>query len=253
MPSVTWYPLVLKHILKETETTRRFFFQLESEKPFEYLPGQFLTCDLPIGEKRLQRWRSYSIANLGNPSNEIEFCISHKQDGLASDYFFNQIKPGDSFKCKGPEGNFILPEGGYTNLVLICTGTGMAPFRPMLQQMMQQSHPYHSIHLVFGTRHYRDLIYTDDIAGWNGGIRQFKSHLCLSREAAPAVRYPEDSIYYQAYVHEAYTQIIQNTNAEKNSYLFMICGWSQMIDQAVLRLFSQLGFGRDQIRYELYG
>ncbi len=253
MPPVIWYPLQLKMIHQESSNTRRFFFNVQSEDAFNYLPGQFLTCDLPIGEKRIQRWRSYSIANVCDQSNEIEFCISHKQDGLASDYFFNQIKPGDIFKCKGPEGTFVLPENKYEHLYLICTGTGIAPFRPMIQHMLLHAHSYQSIHLIFGTRHYQDLIYTDDISNWNKALTHFQSHLCLSRESEVVSSYPKDSIFYQGYVHQAYKKILNHSPAAKESNLFMICGWSEMIDQAVLTLFSELGFTRDQIRFELYG
>lgn len=51
MPSAIWYPLQLDKIIHETEFTRRFIFRIESDSLFEYEAGQFLTCDLPIGEK----------------------------------------------------------------------------------------------------------------------------------------------------------------------------------------------------------
>jgi CDP-4-dehydro-6-deoxyglucose reductase len=253
MPPVTWYPLHLIKILKETKTTWRFIFDIELDGPFNYKPGQFLTCDLPTGEKRAQRWRSYSIANSNQLSNEIEFCISYKKDGLASEYFFNQIKVGDSFKCKGPEGNFILPEQKWQNLFLICTGTGLAPFRPMLQEMQINGHDFQSINLIFGTRLAEDLIYKEDIVEWNKRINNFHSHLCFSREQVVSIHPNMDSVYHYGYVHQAYQQILQQESMNKSSCLFMICGWSEMIDQAVLTLFTELCISREQIKFELYG
>lgn len=253
MPPVIWYPLQLKKISKDSNKCWRFLFDLQSEEVFNYTAGQFLTCDLPTGEKRAQRWRSYSIANANQKNNEIEFCISYKKDGPASEYFFNQLNIGDTFKCKGPEGNFILPTQKMQNLFLICTGTGIAPFRPMLQEMQMHDHEFHSVNLIFGTRKQEDLIYRDDISNWNEQLRNFKSHICLSREQHNNNNEPKGSLYYQGYVHQAYKQILANESFDKSSCLFMICGWSEMIDQAVLTLFSEFDFSREQIRYELYG
>jgi ferredoxin-NADP reductase len=253
MPPVTWYPLQLKQIIKETNTTWRFFFDLISDEIFNYSAGQFLTCDLPTGEKRAQRWRSYSIANANQKNNEIEFCISYKKDGPASEYLFNQIKKGESFKCKGPEGNFILPAKEYKHLFLICTGTGFAPFRPMLQEIPMNVHRFESIDLIFGTRKKTDLIYQDDITNWNRQIENFQSHICLSREPVSANSQQDGLLYYEGYVHDVYKNILNKKSYPKESCLFMICGWSEMIDQAVLTLFSELGFSREQIRFELYG
>jgi CDP-4-dehydro-6-deoxyglucose reductase len=253
MPPVIWYPLQLKKIIQDTDTTWRFLFDLQSDDVFNYSAGQFLTCDLPTGEKRAQRWRSYSIANANQKNNEIEFCISHKPGGIASDYFFHNIKIGDTIKCKGPEGTFVLPKNNDLNLFLICTGTGIAPFRGMLQEMQTNGHSFQSVNLIFGTRKQADLIYGDDISKWNSELMNFNSHICLSRQSIEITNYPEGSTYYHGYVHEAYKLILKDKIHPKESYLFMLCGWAEMIDQAVITLFSEFGFSREQIRFELYG
>ena len=253
MPPVIWYPLQLKKIIQDTNTTWRFLFDLQYEDVFNYTPGQFLTCDLPTGEKRAQRWRSYSIANANQKNNEIEFCISYKKEGLASEYFFNQIKIGDIFKCKGPEGNFTLQTKNVSHLFMICTGTGIAPFRSMLQELQSIGHEYTSVDLVFGTRKKDDIIYSDDISNWNEQIKNFQSHICLSREQPLENYLPLKSKFHHGYVHEAYKEILKNDSYPISSCLFMLCGWSEMIDQAVQTLFLELGFAREQIRFELYG
>lgn len=253
MPPVIWYPLQLKKIIKETNNTWRFLFDLHADDVFNYTSGQFLTCDLPTGEKRSQRWRSYSIANCNQKNNEIEFCISYKKDGPASEYFFNQIKIGDIFKCKGPEGNFILPTQGVQQLFMICTGTGLAPFRPMLQELQMRNHDYQSIHLIYGTRTHHDLIYREDISYWNEHLKYFQSHICLSREISTENIFPVGSLYHYGYVHEAYKAILKHSSYPLSDNMFMICGWSEMIDQAVAILFTEWEFSREQIKFELYG
>ena len=47
------------NIIDETPNTRRFFIETQSKENFIFLPGQFVTLDLPIHEKKNKRWRSY--------------------------------------------------------------------------------------------------------------------------------------------------------------------------------------------------
>ena len=116
----------------------------------------------------------------------------------------------------------------------------------MLQEMQMQDHQFNSVNLIYGTRKQEDLIYRDDISNWNEQIRNFKSHICLSREQATNDSDPKGSIFHQGYVHDAYKEILNHNSYDKSTCLFMICGWSEMIDQAVLTLFSELGFSREQ-------
>lgn len=253
MPPAIWYPLQLDKIITETEFTRRFIFHIDSDGLFEYEAGQFLTCDLPIGEKRAQRWRSYSIANWNPGNQEIEFCISYKEGGPASEYFFKNISIGDQFKCKGPEGTFILPDQTSQNLILICTGTGLAPFRSMIQKIIKQKITFDSIQLIYGTRTLKDIIYKSELLQWPQDVLNLNTHICLSRESN-LVEFNSPSVFvHPGYVHPVYKTMLQNNLIDSANSNFLICGWSAMIDEAVLNLFSEYKIPRERIRFELYG
>jgi len=253
MPPVVWYPLHLNKIIQETENTRRFLFRIESDIPIKYEAGQFLTCDLPIGEKRNQRWRSYSIANWNARNGEIEFCISYKEKGPASEYFFKYIQVGDVFKCKGPEGSFLLPEQSDQNLFLICTGTGLAPYRAMIQKLIANNTSYDSLQLIYGTRKFEDIIYKSEMLQWPQHVLNFNTHICLSRETNLTELNASGVFLHTGYVHQVYKTIFQNQQLDPTKSIFLICGWSEMIDEAVLHLFSELKIPRENIRFELYG
>ena len=49
-------------IENETPNTRRYWIQIPELEKFDFIPGQFITLDLPIHEKPNKRIRSYSIA-----------------------------------------------------------------------------------------------------------------------------------------------------------------------------------------------
>lgn len=252
MPPVVWYSLKLVSIISESDHVRRFLFKWVGDQPADFIPGQFLVCDLPIGEKRIQRWRSYSIAGKITPLADIEFCISYKPDGPASDYFFKTIQPGNLIRVKAPEGNFILPDHRDQHLFLICTGTGIAPFRAMIHQLMNHDKPFRSVYLIFGTRTKGDLLYKDEFREWTDLIPNLHITVCFSREtelpAMSGLRY-----YPKAYVHQAYNELLEQDPALIGDSTFMICGWSEMIDECLAHLLVHHQVERSKVRYELYG
>src|ERR1700749_868866 len=118
-------------IKEETPGTRRFWIQVPELERFDFLPGQFVTLDLPIHEKPNKRWRSYSIASWPDGSNIIELVIVLLEGGLGTNYLFNHVSVGSELTLRGPQGVFTMPETIDRDLFFICTGTGIAPFRSM--------------------------------------------------------------------------------------------------------------------------
>jgi len=70
-----WRTGIITRIEQETENTRRFWVQVPELDRFDFVPGQFVTLDLPIHEKPNKRWRSYSIASWPDGSNIFELVI----------------------------------------------------------------------------------------------------------------------------------------------------------------------------------
>ena len=164
------------NIIDETPNTRRFFIETQSKENFIFLPGQFVTLDLPIHEKKNKRWRSYSIASPPNESNVFELVIVLVEDGTGTNYLFKNIKPGDELTFRGPAGVFTLPQDLEKDYFMICTGTGIAPFRSMLQYIYQQQIPAKHIHLIFGTRTKQDLLYYEEMTELDKIMPNFSYH-----------------------------------------------------------------------------
>ena len=108
---------------------------------------------------RLQRWRSYSIASAPDGSNILELCIARSSEGNGSRYLFESVNEGSELRFKGPEGGFVLPDVIEKDLVFICTGTGIAPFRAFMQQRAADEAPGKNW-LFFGNPHFtEDFLY----------------------------------------------------------------------------------------------
>jgi len=229
----------LKHISK---SKMEFSIAVVHDEIFEFDPGQFITMDLPIGDKRRQRWRSYSIANIPNDKNILSFGIGHLEDGLASSYFFEELKIGDSIKFKGPDGAFVLPKNLEQPIIMIATGTGVVPFVSMLRKIVKDQLPFKKIHLIYGCRFAEDLLYREELEMMEQELSSFDLDFVLSK--------PDTWEGHAGYVHDVYKSVYK-TKSEENLYL--LCGWSAMIDEAMANLFPQVATPARQIKYELYG
>ncbi len=236
---VTWYDTPITKIEPMTPNVRRFWIK---NPGITFEAGQFIPLDLPIGDKRLQRWRSYSIADAFTDGADIELCIVKSVDGAGTRYLFEEVKEGDTLHWKGPDGAFVLPGNMDQDLVFICTGTGIAPFRSMLQHLRKNNLPHRQIHLIFGTRTEADILYRAEMEALTRDMPGFRFDVALSRQP--------DWKGYHGYVHQIY---LEQYRTVRPDITFMICGWSQMIDEAVAKLLVDMGYDRSQVKYELYG
>jgi CDP-4-dehydro-6-deoxyglucose reductase len=234
-----WQTGIVRHIETVNAATRRFFIELPAAGHFDFKPGQFVTLDLPIHEQRNRRWRSYSIASAPDGGNVIELVIVHVPEGAGTTYLFEQINTGSSITLRGPHGVFTLPEDLSDDLFLICTGTGVAPFRSMAAWLAAHPRPHAHIHLIFGCRTQNELLYREELQGYTDAIPDFHYHPTLSRE---------DWNGYKGYVHPIYEALCANRQPAQ----FMLCGWKAMIDEAKERILA-MGYDKKKIHLELYG
>jgi CDP-4-dehydro-6-deoxyglucose reductase len=238
-----WYDSKLVRIEEAAPGVRRFWLALPPEDALRFSAGQFVTMDLPIHEKRLKRWRSYSIASAPSDGQLLEFCIVRLDGGLASAYFFDQVQEGDTIRFKGPDGNFVLPADlEEREMVWVATGTGVAPFRSMLLDLVERDIAFRHIHLIFGTRNREGMLYREEFEALARRLPNFRYSVALSRDAYPGV--------VTGYVHKLYLEEYAEPRPDLHFYL---CGWSNMIDDAVANLVVQLGYDKSRVHYELYG
>jgi glycine betaine catabolism B len=241
-----WRKGIVTGIKQETYNTRRFWIQIPEVDVFDFLPGQFVTIDLPIHEKPNKRWRSYSIASWPDGTNTIELLIVLLEGGAGTTYLFNEVKEGSELILRGPQGVFTLPEQMDKDVYFICTGTGIAPFRSMMHHIQLTNKSHLDIFLIFGTRSQKDLLYFDELKALEKEVKGFYFIPTLSRENWDG---------QVGYVHGVYEQFVhqkKNGHEQLPPAHFYLCGWKAMIDEARARIQS-LGYDKKQIHLELYG
>lgn len=249
MAAPPWQKGTVIRVEAATYNTRRYFIRMEGSAVFQFEAGQFVTMDLPIGERPLDRWRSYSIASHPDGSNVIELLIVLLEGGKGSTYIFNEIKEGSEFILRGPQGKFTLPVGIDHDLFFVCTGTGIAPFRSMIHNIRLKNIPHGNIYLMYGCRTQKDLLYYDEMKSLEKELPGLQYHPTLSRESWDG---------HRGYVHKLYEDICRKNSEGCKSpespriSHFYLCGWKAMIDDARKKI-KELGYDRKSIHFELYG
>ncbi len=250
-----WQSGKIIRIENATTFTRRFWIELESGESFHFEPGQFVTLDLPIHEKPAKRWRSYSIASWPDGTAVFELVIVLLEGGAGTKYLFEEITVGCTLILRGPQGSFTLPSLIEKDLFLICTGTGIAPFRAMVNHILNHNLSHLDIFLIFGCRRLEDALYQREMETLEENLPGFQYLPVFSREI------PENRkhLIRTGYVHAVYEEICRNKlsriGAESNLISpasFYLCGWKVMIDEARKRI-ADLGYDRKAIHLELYG
>ena len=127
-------------------------FDLSTGDPqLRYVEGQSIGI-IPAGQDakgKPHKIRLYSIASTkyGDDFNEntVSLCVRQLQyekdgetiDGVCST-FLCDIKPGDKVKITGPVGKeMLLPDDEDANVIMLATGTGIAPMRAYLRKMFE--------------------------------------------------------------------------------------------------------------------
>ena len=149
-----------------TETDVRHVILDLGEQIFPIIEGQSVGIVPPDDgvNGKPEKARLYSIAcprDGEKPnSNNIALTVKREPQGRCSNYICD-LKKGDTVELTGPYGaTFLMPEDPSANIVMICTGTGSAPFRGFTMRRERTS-PQAEGHLVlyFGARTPEELPY----------------------------------------------------------------------------------------------
>lgn len=153
---------------------------------YEYYPGQYLTLNNANGVGR-----SYSIASIPVDDDFLELHIRIVPGGQVSEWAHTEVKAGDIVHITEPNGDcFYMPKDQEQSLLLIGTGTGLAPLYGIAREALRQGHSG-PIHLYHGSRTLEGqvtpygLYLIDELKALDQFHGQFFYHPCVSHGHVP--------------------------------------------------------------------
>lgn len=230
------YETTISEVVDLTPRNKGIRFQLPQGKSVQFKAGQFFQVFSPLSDDKTKR-TSYSIASPPQQTESFDLCVTLVEGGKASTFIHN-LKVGDKVTAMGPLGRFTLPDPLTRDLVFICTGSGIAPFRSMIIDLLHRK-VTQNLYLVFGNRYDDDIIYHEEWQKFAKENANFKVLFTLSR--------PEKWTGEKGYVQEKVETLVPNVKECQ----YFICGLTNMIN-AVEEKLQTLGVPKDQIHFERY-
>ena len=214
---------------------RHFVFEVVGAATFDFTPGQFVSLADMVNGKRILR--AYSIASAPMGSNRFELCLNLVHEGAFTPHLF-ALQPGAVMEMRGPLGLFTQPEP-HRETLLVATGTGVAPYRSILQAFLGPGSPPYV--LLFGARFETHLLYRQEFEEMARRYPHFRFLPTLTR---PGPEWTNLTGRVQEHVEEAL--------GGRRDVDVMLCGMRPMVEDMRLIL-KQMGFDRKQIRHEKFG
>lgn len=128
----------------------------------QFAAGDYLEIWVP-GTKWLSR--AYSIGNAPRADGSLEVQLHRVIGGRFSSWAFEQAKLGDELTARGPIGNFRLRSPREIPLLFVARGTGFAPIKAMIEQVLQIE-PERDIQLFWGVTDTSDFYELELIERW---------------------------------------------------------------------------------------
>ncbi|HKP48041.1 MAG TPA: hypothetical protein VJT50_15680 [Pyrinomonadaceae bacterium] len=191
-----------------------------------FVPGQVAVLSVP-GEAP-----AYFAFASAPDDPELEVLV--KQKVGASNLIFD-MKPGERIELLNVAGHgFDLDAQVGKDLVFVAMGTGVAPLRSALRQVLKRQKDFGQLVVLYGARTPDDFCYRDETEAWKDAgveLRQVISKPDGHDWSGPT-----------GYVQS----LLDHVLPDLNSPVALICGSLEMIEQTRARL-EQMGFRPDAV------
>ena len=215
----------LEEVVDHGADTRSLFLRLPVDLDFR--PGQFISCQLPVGDKTLIR--PYSIASSPEEPRRLEILLNLVPGGPGSHYLFG-LPLGATVRLTGPWGSFVLERAPEAETVFLADGTGIAPIRPMLRRALATA-TGHPVRLVAAAASPQRVLY--------------RAELEALAQAHPPFRW--EYVPSGALADEVSRRYVER-DADR-SRRFFICGVGTIVP-TLRDLLRRAGYERRAVQYE---
>jgi CDP-4-dehydro-6-deoxyglucose reductase, E3 len=227
-----------------TPSVRELVFERVDGAPFGFDPGQWVNLVLPLPSGEIKR--AYSIATPPRAgSSSFALAVTRVADGPGSQYL-HALSDGATLRAIGPQGLFTRPISEDTPSLFIGTGTGVTPFRSMIEAALAAGAKA-PLWLLFGARFEEDILYREEFEQWAREHPNFRYEVTLS-QGAPS--WAGRRGYVQRHVPELFCALRDEVApALPHAY---VCGLERMVNAVRELLRGELGVTRKHVHTERY-
>jgi len=144
-------PCRIERMNRVADDVMAVFLRLPAVEEFNYRPGQYLDVMLSEGRRR-----SFSIASAPGDGRLVELHVRRASQSGFTGQLFDTLRSGALLRIDGPLGQFWLRAESPRPALFVGGGTGYAPLRAMLRQLIA-AEDRRPVTLYWGARGARDL------------------------------------------------------------------------------------------------
>jgi anaerobic sulfite reductase subunit B len=162
LPSGALVPLPFRVIDRRQDTADTWTLTFEPVADgFAVAPGQFVMVHaFGIGEVPISV--SGVPERAGDPLVLTVRAVGDVTRAICS------TEPGEVLGVRGPFGNgWPIAEAAGGDVIVVAGGIGLAPLRPVVRSILAQRIRYGDVLIFYGARTPRDLLYTQELVGWD--------------------------------------------------------------------------------------
>ncbi|WP_172298195.1 hybrid-cluster NAD(P)-dependent oxidoreductase [Pseudoruegeria sp. HB172150] len=123
-------------VIPEVPATRTFNFQSPTGALFDYMPGQFLTLELPVPGGPV--WRTFTISSSPSRPLSISVTVKAQPGSIGARWMIDHLQPGMRIKATGPAGVFTHKSHPARKYLFISAGSGITPVMSMTTYMYDE-------------------------------------------------------------------------------------------------------------------
>ncbi len=210
-----------KVIVKEMLNRNTLLLMIECLDILKFNAGQFVNLQREDGLVR-----SYSIANTPQDSKILEFHIRRLPNGQFSKWVHDELSEGDRLSVSEPKGHcFYISDRKQQDMLLIGTGTGLAPLLGIIKDALSQGH-LGAISLFHGSSEKEDLYLVDEMQRLSKQHSNFSYVPCVSTGVVP-----------EGFKKGRANEIALNEITELQGYRVFLCGHPDMVSQTKTQVF----------------
>jgi CDP-4-dehydro-6-deoxyglucose reductase len=157
---VKYLPCRIERLQRLSPDVVAVFLRFPANEEFHFAAGQYLDIMMP-GNRR----RSFSIASSPQDRGPIELHVRRVPGGEFTEQLFQGAKEKSLLRIEGPLGQFWFRAESPRPALMIGGGTGYAPLRAMLRQLLENGHR-RPLHLYWGGQTVADLYEHQQLLDW---------------------------------------------------------------------------------------
>jgi benzoyl-CoA 2,3-dioxygenase component A len=221
------------------------------DAPFPVLEGQSIGIVPPGNDEsgKPHNIRLYSVASPRDGekprTNNLSLTVKREPKGLCSNYLCD-LKKGDKVQVTGPFGaTFLMPEDPSANIIMICTGTGSAPFRGFTERRRRTMRDAPGRMMIFfGARRPEELPYFGPLQKVPDGL--LRKHFAYSRVPGQPKTYVQDRMRETAEEVSVFLK-----HGRTHIYICGLKGMESGVDEALADICRGCGLDWAALRSEM--